>query len=412
MENKNTLLSKVKRKVSSGLMMFKPKKKQIIKNIAIDKILRGAEGDTLTGLEYIRMTGDKLRPSTKVINGPQVKLLQDYNEFGESIFAPEAFKNSFYYKNALESIHYLGDYFDAARDPQSIVKIARRYVDSFMEKDLSKYSHIGHNDYNEKIVVRPILNSDCYQIVSGNHRVASYYLKGKKEILALVNVDETTHTYYTELISNVVWDEGKELYHPIDLPEMANILLIRKCHDRFQKMMQYLQDQQIDLKTKSVIDIGSYYGWFVSQFKKQGADAHGLERDFSACRLSMELHSLNENEIHNMPLEDFLENNHEKYDIIIFLSVLHHFALGKSYLSAEHVIRKLSEKTNDLMFFDTGEEHESMFNSTLINWNEKTITEFILKNSEFTQVIPLGRDEDGVGKYSDNYKRMLFALKK
>ncbi|RZK24043.1 MAG: hypothetical protein EOO43_07830 [Flavobacterium sp.] len=412
MENKTALLSRLKDKFYSSLNKFSNSNKQIVKNIPIDKILRGSEGDALTGLEYIRMTGDKFRPSTRVIDGPQVKLLQEYLEIGESLFEPEIFENTLYYKNALESIHYLGDYFDAARDPQSIIKVARRYVDSFMEKDLSKYSHIGHNDYNEKIVVRPIINSDCYQIVSGNHRVASNFIKGNKEIGALVNVNENTHTYFTELIDKVVWDQGKELYHPIPLPEMSNMILIRKCADRFEKMMKYLKDVNFDLNTKSVIDIGSYYGWFVDQFKRNGAHAFGLERDFSACRLSMELHSLKETELLNKPLEDFIENDTKNYDIMIFLSVLHHFALKKSYLTAEYVIKKLSEKTNDIMFFDTGEEHETMFNSSLKGWNEKTITDFILNNSDFTEVIPLGRDEDGVGKYIGNYQRMLFVLKK
>ncbi|MGB4837366.1 MAG: hypothetical protein WBP08_00100 [Saprospiraceae bacterium] len=378
--------------------------------IDITKILRGAEGDDLTGLQYVLMTGNKFRTSTFAVEGPQVGLIHDYMTYGEAIFERNFFTKTSYYKNAFESVCYLGDYFPAAKKPDDIVNIAKRFVYSYLERDISDFPNVGHNQYSELIIVRPIIRSDCFQIVSGNHRLASAFMKGEKQIKAIVRKSEATHTYFTELISNVIWDKGTALYQPIELPELAHLPVIRKCYDRLEKMTIFLAEKKIELNEKSLLDIGSYYGWFVNEFTKKGVSAFGLERDFSACKVAIELYMLPENRFINKPLEDFILNNDEQYDIVLFLSVLHHFSLEKSFMTDEFVFAKLAQKTKNIMFFETGEEHETMFGSALSGWNDDRIKDFILKNSEFKEVIPLGRDSDNVGDHVNDYQRMLYAL--
>ena len=401
----------VKKFIKNILGRTKIKEEVIYINIL--DILRGAEGDDLTGLEYVQMTGDKFRTSTRGIDSPQVQLLQDYEKISDAVFKPDYFINTSYYKNAFESICYLGDYFPAAKRPEDVVKVAERFVYSYLERvDLSKYDNRGHNKYEESIIVRPIIGSKCFQIISGNHRVASAFMKGKKNIEAIVRKNEATHTYFTDLISKVIWDEGTALYQPINLPELNHLPLIRKCQDRFERMINYLNEEKVIINNKSLIDIGSYYGWFVNQFTKKGVKAFGLERDFSACKVAVELNGLPDDIFINKPLEEFVLNDNKQYDIILFLSVLHHFSLGKSFMSDVFVLKKLAERTKSFMFFDTGEEHETMFGNALKGWNEQTIKEFILLNTDFKEVISLGRDSDNVGKHLNDYRRMLFVLKK
>ena len=388
--------------------------KDNVKKIKISNILRGAEGDELSGLQYVSMTGDIFRTSTRVIDGPQAQLLKDYMEYGDEIFNPSKFVDTFYYKNAFESICYVGDYFPAASRPEDIIKVARRFVDSFLEKDISQYEQKGHNRYDENIIVRPISNSNCFQLVSGNHRVASAHIKGIEYLDAVVLENRVTQTYFTDLINKVLWDEGEALYQPIELPEFSNLPLIRKSTDRVKKMFSYLDSNSESLNNLSLLDIGSYYGWFVNEFRKKGVDAYGLERDFAACKVSMELYGIPKDKFFNIPLEHYLlnDNNNQKYDIVLFLSVLHHFSMGKSFLSDIEVLKKLAEKTNKYMFFDTGEEHEVMFGEDLKGWNQKSITDFVLKHTDFKEVIHLGRDSDNLGKHTNDYKRMLFVFKK
>lgn len=378
------------------------------KIIPIDKILRGAEGDHLTGLEYVNMTGDKFRTSTRVIDGPQAKLLGEFQKFGSKIFEDDFFCNTDYYKNAIESIHYVGDYFPYAKTPNSIKSVARRFVDSFLGNNISQYNIEGHNKPDDPIKVRPINNSDCFQLISGNHRIASKYFKGENLVKVEIENTPPTETYFSELIGKIAWDEKMDLYQPVNLPEFSNFTLIRKCTDRLELMNQFLAENHLEYK--SLLDVGSYYGWFVKQFSGNGVLAQGIEKDFTACRISVDLHSLETAQIIHNTLEDFIQNTSGEYDVILFLSVLHHFVLGKSYLTAQDVFKELSRRTRKCMFFETGEEHEKMFEGGLSGWNEENIKKFILENSDFKKVISLGRDQDGVGRFQNNYSRMLFAL--
>lgn len=385
-----------------------------IQRVSLDCILRGAEGDNLTGLEYVQMTGDKFRTSTRAIDSPQVKLLEQYHEVGERIFEDEYFCKTDYYKNALEAIYYVGDYFPEARKPEDIIQVAKRFIYSYHCRDISQFSNIGHNSFDEPIIVRPIKKSKCFQLVSGNHRVASYYMKGMSEINAIILENEPTKSYFTDLLEKVIWDEGIALYQPLNLPEISHLPLIRKCEDRFLKMINYLNNERFDYCKASLLDVGSYYGWFVKKFIDYGVNAFGLEKDFSACVVAKEFYNLEEQRFINMPIEKFIvsDNTDTQYDIVLFLSVMHHFSMGKSFMSDKFVLNELSKRTKKYMFFETGEEHEDMFGNSLKGWNEQTIREFILSNTDFKEVITLGRDNDNVGTHINDYRRMLFVLKK
>jgi hypothetical protein len=390
-------------------LLFNSKSKVV--DIEIEKVLRGPEGDDLTGIDYVKMTGDIFRLSTRAIDGPQVKLIKEYEEFGDKIFEGSYFYNTDYYKNAFQSICYLGDYFPEAKSPDLIVEVAKNFINSYLEYPVIP-SKIGHNSYNEPIVVKRIYKSDCFQLLSGNHRIASRFLKGERKIKALI-LPGVAHTYFTNMIADVIWDNGEVLYQPINLPEINHLPIIRNCSDRFEKSVNFLSESEFDISKFSLLDIGSYYGWFVDSYRKIGVDAYGLERDFSACKISHSLYDIPSSKIINCPIEQFLaSDNNVKYDCINFLSVLHHFTLKKSFMSDVEVFSKFANMTRKVMFFETGEEHEKMFGSSLAGSNVESIEKFIFENSDFTKVIRLGRDSDNIGIHSDDYRRMLFALVK
>lgn len=396
------------KKIINNLLL---KRKSKIGYIEIEKVLRGPEGDDLNGIDYVKMTGDIFRLSTRAIDGPQVKLIKDYEKFGDNIFDKSYFYDTEYYKNAFQSICYLGDYFPEAKSPDLIVEVAKNFINSYLENPVVS-NKIGHNSFNEPIVVKRIYKSDCYQLLSGNHRIASRYMKGEREIKALI-LPGDAHTYFTNMIADVIWDDGEVLYQPINLPEIKHLPVIRNCNDRFEKSVKFLKDSKFDIGKFTLLDIGSYYGWFVDNYRKIGIDAYGLERDYSACKISNSLYGIPTSKIINCPIESFLSTDKNiQYDCINFLSVLHHFTLEKSFMSDAEVFSKFAKMTRKVMFFETGEEHEKMFGSSLLGSNVENIEKFIFDNSDFTKVIRLGRDSDNIGKHSDDYRRMLFALVK
>jgi hypothetical protein len=70
---------------------------------------------------------------------------------------------------------------------------------------------------------------------------------------------------------------------------------------------------------------------------------------------------------------------------------------------------QLSSSTKSVLFFDTGEAHESWMRNVLPDWTPQFIANWILENSDFTEVIPLGIDGDNRPPYEENYGRTLFA---
>jgi hypothetical protein len=65
--------------------------------------------------------------------------------------------------------------------------------------------------------------------------------------------------------------------------------------------------------------------------------------------------------------------------------------------------------TGKVLFFDTGEEHEHAFEGALLGWTPRFIQEWILKNTTFSKVIPLGLDQDKKPPFEGYYNRTLFA---
>ena len=111
-------------------------------------------------------------------------------------------------------------------------------------------------------------------------------------------------------------------------------------------------------------------------------------------------------------IEDFFLKNTKQYDIVLFLSILHHYVIGKENYNYIDILKNLDKITKNILFLDTGENHEQWNKLILPEWNVSFIIKTIKNNTSFKTVIPLGRDHDNKGIYKDNYRRMMFACLK
>jgi 2-polyprenyl-3-methyl-5-hydroxy-6-metoxy-1,4-benzoquinol methylase len=382
-------------------------------SVPIDKILLGGESD-IRAREYAYLTGDIKRPSTPARLGPHASFLRAYVNHGDEIFEKELFESTEYFKNARDCIRVSGDYFPEIVAPDQIILSARRFVLLFERKDVSHLPSAGRSKDGELIKLFPIRDSDCYELHQGNHRLAFAAQRGDQYILAEVE-DQPRHTPLQEMVLRVAWDTGaKELYQPLDLPELEHSWhLIRNCRDRLQRMLDFLARN--DLKPDSVdgiLDIGSYYGWFVSQFISRGYRSFGVERDRQAIRVGEIVHGNLNNQIIWDDASTLLLQEERAYDVISCLSVMHHYILSKYRVTAEEFLARLARRTRRVLFFDMGEEHETWFASSLSGWSHERIKQWILDNTDFRCAYELGRDRDGDGPHKGNYGRMLFAFVK
>ena len=377
-----------------------------LSRIPVERLLRSGE----TGIpanQYARLVGRPLRASERVVDGPQVALLRRYAEIGRRILEPAEFEQTEYFRNAVECIDYTGHYFPSAKRPDDVVRVATAFLDAFEGRRPALHAASeAHNAPGDPIVVRPIEASGCYELVHGNHRVASAVVRGATTIDALVLRQRVT-TPAQDMLMDVLWQAGRrELYQPVDLPEVADWDLVRACTDRLAMMRAFLVAERVG--GGSSLDVGSSYGWFVGEMAKAGFAAHGVERDPFAIAIGTGIYGLPAARFIRSDIATFLAGE-TQFDVVSCLSVAHHFALGKDTIPVGELLARLGRATRHVLFFDTGEQHEQWFRRTLPEWTPDFIRRHLLEHTGLGRVTPLGQDSDGRGRFRGNYGRTLFA---
>lgn len=379
-----------------------------VRPVPIDRVLCG-DNHGLTAAHYSRVIGDPLWPSTPLSQSPHVMLLQRYKEIGLRVLEPEELQHTEYFGHAARIIDVFGNYFEA-RDREHVRDIAKRFVSWLEGHNFDTPRGSGHSDGREPIVVRPILHSDCYQTVNGHHRLAIAYVRGLREICALVN-GPAVLTPLQQLLLDVLWVKGRtEMYQPIDAPEVARWTLTRRCTDRFAKIREFLTEQNLlPPHATSYLDVGCSYGWFVAQMQKLGFSAYGVERDPIALAVGHLCYRLDARRTLRGDCVRFLRDCQTVYDVVSCFSLLHHFVLGRCAVSAEQFARLLDRVTGRVLFLDTGQNHEAWFRGSLREWDAEYIECWLRRNTTFKSIWRPGADEDARPPYEANYGRMLFA---
>lgn len=378
--------------------------------IKVDACLRGGDNG-VTSATFARMIGDIRRASMPIAEWPHVKLLRKYEEVGERVWEPGVLEQTDYYKNALLNIDLFGRYFDAFSADQ-IHWGARRFVNAYAGPDAS-YGSLDIPNYErdpyEYIAVSPIKYSKCFSVVEGHHRLALAHMQGMREVKGLILQPALT-TPVQDLLLDVMWLKGRrELYQPIDSPEVTGWVLVRRCKDRFQKMINLLESEGLmPPVASSYLDIACSYGWFVDAMQKAGFAAHGVERDPIAISVGQIMYGLNKGVVRRSDAVNFLKNLEDKFDVTSCFSLAHHFILNDLNVSAEQLLGLVDAVTKYVMFFDMGQEHEYP-GAKLRGWEPDRIHRWLEQNTTFSRIERLGPDEDSVYPNQRNFGRMLFA---
>lgn len=377
--------------------------------VRLDRLLLGQENG-IPAERWSRMVSNPLRPSTPLSQSPHVKILEAYLRSGDSLFSSDRLSTTEYYRNALESIDICGHYFDA-RSEADIPRAVRRFIGMFKgDGQLNQPRQSGQTVPGDPVRVRRIMHSDHYQIIDGHHRLAVAYVKGETEALVLPE-GQPVLTPLQSLLLEVLWLKGRrELYQPVDAPELkAGWVLVRKCSDRLAKMTHFLTSRGGTGSSRTYLDIASSYGWFVAELAKLGFDAYGVERDPIAASVGHIVYGLQQNRIYRSDCVRFLQQHHGRFDVTSCFSLLHHFAMGNGSVSAEELIRLIDRVTGEVLFLDTGQNHERWHRKRLPEWDVEYIEAWLRKHTSFRNISRLGVDEDAVIPFQENYSRMLFA---
>ncbi|MGA2170218.1 MAG: polysaccharide biosynthesis C-terminal domain-containing protein [Terracidiphilus sp.] len=378
--------------------------------IRVDACLQGGDNG-VSAATFARMIGDIRRASRPISEWPQVKLLREYDSVGERLWEQGVFERTDYYRNAVLNIELFGRYFDAVA-PDQVQWGARRFVHAYLGLDGSLPSQVVPNyerDPYEYIAVHPVKDSTCYQVSEGHHRLALAYMQGVREVPGLILQPPVT-TPVQELLLDVLWLKGRrELYQPIDSPEVAGWVLVRRCADRLAKMTELLRAEGLmPPASSSYLDVACSYGWFVSEMQKAGFQAEGVERDPSAISVGQTMYGLKPDQVHRSDVVSFLRKHQNGFDVTSCFSLAHHYILNRLNVSAEELLGLVDEATRRVMFFDMGQSHEYP-GEKLDGWDPDHIHHWLEANTTFRRIVRLGGDEDAVPPNRRIFGRMLFA---
>jgi hypothetical protein len=376
--------------------------------VPVDRLLLGGQ-NSLTAAEYAEVSGDLLWASTPVARGPHAELLRDA---AERELTEEELLASRYAAFARTVIAETGNFF-TAQDDQGIVDVARGFIQSYGER-----SEVPDRDRRPVGVSRPgveirvahIRHSDCFQVIDGHHRVASRAVGGDELVRVRAGWVGVT-TPLQDTLDSMTWIGGqRELYQPLDAPELARSwVTVRKCTDRLEKMKDFLATVPDLPAAPTYLDVASCYGWFVAKMQDAGFDGYGVERDPLGPLVGQAAYGLDPVRIHVGDAVEFLESAGDGWDVISCLSLLHHFALGRASRSADEFLRLVDRATRHVLILDTGQSHEEWLVRRLPGWDTEDIIRRLKSETTFDRVVDLGPDEDAVGPYAHNYGRHLFA---
>jgi hypothetical protein len=383
-----------------------------LRPIRVDACLLGGDNG-VSAASFARKVGDIRRASRPISEWPHVMLLRQYDAIGERIWEREAFEKTDYYLNAAINIEICGRYFDAVA-PDQIQLGARRFVNCYLGVRETLTSQVGQSDEsnaNEYITIQPVKESVFYQVLDGHHRLAIAFMKGVKYVPGFIR-PPAVMTPVQELLLDVLWLKGRrELYQPVDSPELAEWTLVRRCSDRLTKMIKFLRAEGLMPPVScNYLDVACSYGWFVSEMSKSGFHAEGVERDPTAISVGNVMYSLRPEQMHRADAVSFLRSLQDRYDITSCFSLAHHYILSHLNVSAEELLHLMDSATRHVMFFDMGQSHEEFFSGgALAGWNPDYIHHWLEANTTFKRIVQLGTDEDSVPPFQSSYRRMLFA---
>lgn len=345
---------------------------------------------------------------------PHVRFLERWRAEGEALLRPAAFADTPYARNAMEVVRHAGAYF-GARTIEGVLEHARRFAalhDRVKAGDPTPVDlpgGVGHSSRDGLPTVHPTWSPTTWLLADGHHRLAIAWVLGRRTHRALLL--DTVPTELQVLASRVAQTSGRrELYQPIPGVEFDDAWPpVRRCADRLAMMRKFLEERRVAPAGLTMADFSCSYGWFVAEFARMGFDARGYDIDPVALRIGRLAYGLDPARLERGDSIAILNAGGRKHDVVLFLSILHHFAVKPGMGTPEDILRRVDAATGRVLFLDSGEGHEVWMRKHIPRWTPEFVADLVRKNTTFREVVPLGVDGDDRGVFAGNYGRTLFA---
>lgn len=224
---------------------------------------------------------------------------------------------------------------------------------------------------------------------NGRHRLTFAKLLNIKEIPVKVTVRHKQWVAFKNEIFQYSKKFGNKVYAPLSHPDLKNI---PSYYDdtRFKIIRENMK-----IRGGTLLDIGAHWGYFCHKFEDEGFDCYAVEKSKINLYFLEKLRETENKRFKIIPesIFDLGDNITEKYDVIIALSIFHHF------IKEEKIFNKFIEFLKNLkgkeLFFEPHNPAESQMKGAYMNFDNDEFAKFIIQNSSFTSLKRIGLREHG-----------------
>jgi hypothetical protein len=185
----------------------------------------------------------------------------------------------------------------------------------------------------------------------------------------------------------------KRVYAPLLHPDLAWVPASRG-HERFELIRHSLVSQG-----GTLLDIGCHWGYFCHRFEEIGFECIGVESNPNHLYFLEKLKRAGNNgfQIVGFSIFDYLRDEYRQYDVVLALSVFHHF------IKLEKTLHQLKDLLTNLdtpeIYFQPHKRAESEMRNAYWDPSEDEFVAFILEHSILSRAVHLGRVDAGRSLY-------------
>jgi hypothetical protein len=179
------------------------------------------------------------------------------------------------------------------------------------------------------------------------------------------------------------------IYEKITHPDLANIPSVHNGR-RYD-----IIKNNITIEKGTLLDIGCNWGYFCHRFENDGFECYGVENSRLNLYFLKKLKKAENKKFRVIPYSIFnLPGNiSEEFDVILALSVFHHFI--KNEVTYKKLILFLKNLKAKEMFFEPHNPEEPQMKGSYKNFVDTEFAEFVVENSSFNNFKIIGYSEMG-----------------
>ena len=220
----------------------------------------------------------------------------------------------------------------------------------------------------------------------GRHRLAIAQILEIDSVPVKVTARHTDWVQFRKEIRKYAQQHDGRIYHRVMHPDLQDIDYVHG-DERFDIMHQHLP-----IAEGRILDVGAQWGYFSHRFEEMGFDCHAIENDVKAIYFLKKLRQAQECKFSIIEQSILDYHNTSKYDLVIAMSIFHHFLKTKPRYEA--FVELLQRLEMGYMYFQPHEPNSAQMNNSYRNYTSDEFIEFIIQNSVLTDAEFLGKASD------------------